>query len=61
MEEGLSAEEEIAIIEAVTVDDLRRLSQRILSQGLSLAAIYPVEESEVALPSLSVPEQPSAQ
>lgn len=61
MEEGLSAEEEIAIIEAVTVDDLRRLSQRILSQGLSLAAIGPVEENEVALPSLSVPEQPSAQ
>lgn len=52
MLDSTTPEEEIALIEAVTIEDIQRLSQRLLSQGLSLSAIGPIEEGELTLPSL---------
>jgi predicted Zn-dependent peptidase len=56
MEDGLTPEQEIEILEAVSVEDLQRLSQRLLAKGVSLAAIGPIEEGELTLPSFRMSE-----
>lgn len=59
MQENTTPQEEIERIEAVTAGELQRLSQRLLSGGLSLCAIGPIEKGELTLPSLGVSKEPS--
>ena len=52
LHEATSPQEEIALIEAVTVEEIQKLAQRLLGGGLSMSAIGPIKEGDLVLPSL---------
>ncbi len=52
LHEATSPQEEIALIEAVTEEEIQKLAQRLLAEGLTMSAIGPIKEGDLVLPSL---------